>query len=231
MHQLHTWNCHFSYYFKTTPVHTGTWDSLPTYWKTPRRRSQASWRSQIRRQTVPGFSPCMGYQKRTRSMRMMKMKSGGNCAPIDRQRSWSHSWMAVSAGWGKRRRVRGRDEGGGERWWLLWETSKGLNVRNETQSSSDLLSFLFISFFFLFLSGEVAAPLSGSLSHPYILQGPMHGGEVGTCVTAQWERLMFYICHETHGSDGGKGLWSEKFWALKGPEVKSRGERGFDRES
>lgn len=66
---------------------------LPTYWKTPRRRSQASWRSQSPQWTVPGSSPCMGYQ-RTR----MRMKSGGNYAPIDRQRSWSHSWMAESAG-------------------------------------------------------------------------------------------------------------------------------------
>lgn len=42
------------------------------------------------------------------------MRSGGNCAPIDRQRSWSHSWMCESAGRGGggagEQRGRRRDE-------------------------------------------------------------------------------------------------------------------------
>lgn len=42
------------------------------------------------------------------------MRSGGNFAPIDRQRSWSHSWMCESAGRGGggagERRGRRRDE-------------------------------------------------------------------------------------------------------------------------
>lgn len=29
------------------------------------------------------------------------MRSGGNYAPIDRRRSWSHSWVAGSAGGGR----------------------------------------------------------------------------------------------------------------------------------
>lgn len=42
----------------------------------------------------------------------MKM-SGGNCAPIGRQRSWSHSWVCESAGRGgggaeERREAAGR---------------------------------------------------------------------------------------------------------------------------
>lgn len=66
---------------------------LPTYWKTPKCRSQASWRSQSPQRTVPGSSPCVGYWRTRR-----RTTSGGNSAPIDRQRSWSRSWMAASAG-------------------------------------------------------------------------------------------------------------------------------------
>lgn len=43
----------------------------------------------------------------------MRMKSGGNYAPIDRLRSWSHSWMAESAG-ETEEECEGREEGGGE---------------------------------------------------------------------------------------------------------------------
>lgn len=44
----------------------------------------------------------MGWRRtRTKTKtRWKRMKSGGNCAPIDRQRSWSHSWMFKSAGQG-----------------------------------------------------------------------------------------------------------------------------------
>lgn len=40
------------------------------------------------------------------------MKSGGNCAPIDRQRSWSHSWMSGSAGQGGGGEQREAERGG-----------------------------------------------------------------------------------------------------------------------
>lgn len=69
---------------------------FPTYWKSPARRSRASWRGQSPRQIVPGSSPCESCQRMKR-----RMMSGGNYAPIGTQRSWSHSWVAENAGQGR----------------------------------------------------------------------------------------------------------------------------------
>lgn len=88
-------------YFRPLLYTQGTKENLQlllTYWKTPGRRSRASWRSQSPQWTVPGFSPCTGYQRTRRRMMMRRRKSGGNYAPIDKQKSWSHSWMDVSVG-------------------------------------------------------------------------------------------------------------------------------------
>lgn len=119
-----TYSC---YHFNPTLLITDL-KLFPTYWKSPARRSRASWRSQSPLQTVPGSSPCVSCQRMKRTMR-----SGGNYAPIGTQRSWSHSWVAKKAGQAEEER-RGKGERGGGRQftWLLWDPSRRLIELKDT---------------------------------------------------------------------------------------------------
>lgn len=137
------------------------------------------------------------------------MKSGGNCAPIDRQRSWSHSWMSESAGQGR---------GGEQR-----EAERGDPVAAVGLFKNDSLhthTYTGTAPSFCFLRMHSFSPLYTALF------GPMCVWEVRTSVTAHWERVtVFYIYHETHRVMERRGRRSEKFWALKA--LRSRaGERG-----
>lgn len=93
------------------PLWTGSclplsWSSLLSLsdWEIPRHPFQDAWKSQSPLQRAPCSSPCMGCWRMRR-----RKRSAGSCAPIGRQRSWSHSLMAVCLRGGKRIRFLKRE--------------------------------------------------------------------------------------------------------------------------
>lgn len=75
-----------------------------THWEIPRHPFQDAWKSQSPLQRAPCSSPCMGCWRMRR-----RKRSAGSCVPICRQRSWSHSLMAICLRGGKRIRFLKRE--------------------------------------------------------------------------------------------------------------------------
>lgn len=141
------------------------------------------------------------------------MKSGGNCAPIDRQRSWSHSWMSESAGQGGGGEQREAERGDPAAAVGLFKSDSLDTHTHARRHTAPSLSVFTDALVFSFI---YTAPF-----------GPMCVWEVRTSVTAHWERVTaFYIYPETQ-SDGEKGSAVGKVLGSQGHEVKSRGEREF----
>lgn len=151
------------------------------------------------------------------------MRSGGNFAPIDRQRSWSHSWMCESAGRGGggagERRGRRRDE-------FLLDSSKKTNLIKHTHGAHNSPALVPLAV----LRMRLFPPL---YRHTCALFGPLCAWEVCGSEAAHWERVTaFYFYRTTHRVMERRAGARKKFWILEARRSRAGGERereSFDR--